>query len=387
MTFLSRLTKLGMAKETTQGTYVPPTFSVPWNTAKFMDNITPLRDESVRANDSILQGLAQGPWNVTWELDCNAYGDLAGYFLRAMIGPDTVTPGVSTTLASNCAAGATTLSLTASVPAMSIIQISDTAGANLEWVQVGTVTGAGPYSAPVTSPATGTKFAHTAAGGSVISQSQHVFAQSRTFATVWPSYSFTTDDGQDQLGWPGNVMSELAIKIDPKGYVTLAPKFTGWPSASQSTFAYAASAVQPIVGWGWTVTNPGASTRGLTFDVTLKRALEVIQSSDGTQAPREIFANAMEIDGTYKAIYDNANDMQLFKTYSQGITTHKVAQPLTIGGMSLQITMSKSGYTTGEADVTQPYLQLTQAVSGIANATDAGVVTATLFNYTATSYT
>lgn len=390
MTYLSRLTKLGMAKESVADTYLAPTISVPWNTAKFTDVITPLRDESVRANDSILQGLNQGPASVTWELECNAYADLAGYFLRSIIGPDTVAAGVSTTLTANSAANATSLSLTASVASNTTIQVSDAGGANLEWVSIGTVTGSGPFIAPVVvgggTGGNSMRFAHTAAGGSVISQSSHVFVQNRTFSTAWPTYSFTTDDGQDQLGWPGNVCSELQVKIDPKGYVTLAPKFTGFPSATQSTFAYAASAVQPIVGWGWTVTNPGASTRGLTMDLTLKRAVEIIQSSDGLQAPREIFPGAMEMDGAYKAVYDSAADMNLFKQYTQGITTHKVVQPVTSGGMSLQLTMSKSGYTTGEADASQPYLQLTQSVSAIANATDTGLVTATLVNYTSAAY-
>lgn len=387
MTYLSRLTKLGLVKETTQYTYLAPTFSVPWKTAKFTDQIMPLRDESVRANDSVVQGLNQGPWTVAWELECDGYADLAGHFFRAMIGPDTVVAGVSTTLASNCSAGATTLSLTASVPSNSIIQISDATGVNLEWVQVGTVTGAGPYSAPVTTPATGTRYAHTAAGGSVLSQSTHTFTQNRTFSTVWPTYSFTTDDGQDQLGWPGCVMSELGIKIDPKGFIGFSPKYTGFPSLTEATFAYAASAVQPIVGWGWTVTNNGAaSTRGLTMDFTLKRAVEAIQSSDGTQAPREIFPGAMELDGSYKAVYDSAADMSAFKTYLQAPAVHTLTQPVTSGGAKIVITMSKSGYTTGEVDTSTLYVSLAQAVSGIANTTDAGVGQVVLSNFTSAAY-
>ena len=386
MTFLSRLAKVGGAKETTQWTYLAPTFSIPWNTAKYNDVITPLRDESVRANDSVLQGLAQGPWSTTFEFETLAYPDIIGNWFRSIVGPDTVTAGVSTTLAANCVAGATSLSLTASPGANSTIQISDSAGANLEWVGISTVTGSGPYTATVTNPSTGTRYAHTAAGGSVISQSTHVFTQNRTFSTTWPTYSFTVDDGQEQLGFPGCVCSELAIKIDPKGWVTCSPKFMGFPSVTESTFAYAASTVQPVAGWGWTVSNPAASTRGLTMDLTLKRACEAIQSSDGTQAPREIFPGAMEIDGTYKTVYDSAADMNLYKQYSQGITTHLLTQPVATGGQSLQITMSKGGTTTGEADTGQPYLQLSQAVSGIANATDGGVVTVTLKNYQSSAY-
>lgn len=386
MTFLSRLDKVGLVKESVPGTYQVPGISVPWNTGKWIDVIDPLRDESIRANDNVVQGIAQGPAHSTWEMETNFYADLAGHFFRGIIGPDTVVAGTSTTLASNATLGATSLSLTASVPNNSVIQISDSGGANLEWVQVGTVTGSGPYTAPVTTPATGTRYAHTAAGGSVLSQSTHTFAQSRTFSTVWPTYSITVDDGQEQLGFPGCVMSDLTIKIDPKGYVTLGPKWTGFPSATQSTFAYAASSVQPSVGWAWTVTNPSSSTRGLTMDFTLKRAVEVIQSSDGTMAPREIFPGAMEIDGTYKTVYDSSADMNLFKQGLQGITTHTVTNPVTSGGQSLAVTMSKSGYTTGEADSGQPYLQLTQAVSGIANATDAGAVTVVLKNFSSSAY-
>jgi hypothetical protein len=178
----------------------------------------------------------------------------------------------------------------------------------------------------------------------------------------------------------------LTVKIDPKGFITLGPKWTGFPSATQSTFAYAASLVQPSVGWAWTVSNPSASTRGLTMDFTFKRASEIIQSSDGTQAPREIFPGALELDGQYKAVYDSAADMNNFKQGLQGITTHTVTNPVTSGGQSLAVTMSKSGYTTGEADSGQPYLQLTQAVSAIANATDTGITTVVLKNFTSAAY-
>jgi hypothetical protein len=387
MTYLSRLAKLGVAKETTPNTWLAPTVSVPFSTAKYVNMIDQNRDESVRANDAVLQGIVQGVAYATWEIESNSYADLIGHWLRAMIGPDTVTPGVSTTLAANCAAGATSISLTATVPANSILQISDASGANLEWVQVGTVTGTGPYTAPVTTPAAGTKYAHTAAGGAVLSQSTHLFKQNRSFATVWPTYSFTTDDGASQLGWPGCVMSELALKIDPKGLVTWGPKFTGFPSITEATFAYAASAVQPVQGWAWTCTNAGAaSTRGLTMDITMKRAVDAINSSDGTQGPREVFPGAMEIDGTYKAIYENLTDYNLYANAVQTPTVHTLTQPVATGGAVIAVTMSQSGYTTGAVDLGSTYVQSSYGVSGIANTTDSGITQVTLKNFQSASY-
>lgn len=391
MTYLSRLTKLGLAKETTQYTYLAPTFSVPFNTASFEDMITPLRDDSIRANDSVLQGLQQGTWHTNWDIACNGYADLMGHFFRAMIGPDAVTPGVTTVLSSNTLVNATSVSLTVTVPSNSVLSIADSAGLNQEYISIGTVTGSGPFVCPVVkgggTGGNSTKFAHTAAGGSVVSQSTHLFKQNRTFSTVWPTYSFTTDDGADQLGWPGCVMSDLNIKIDPKGFVTAQPKYTGFPSASQTTFAYAASTVQPVVGWAWTVTNAGAaSTRGVTMDFNFKRVVDPIYTSDGIQAPREVFPGALELDGAYKAIFENALDMNLFLQANQLPTVHTLSQPVTSGGASLAITMSQSGYPTGKRDISQLYVQAEFALNAIQNATDTGVGQVSLLNFQSTAY-
>lgn len=390
--FLTRGTKLGMAKEDTQYTYKAPTVSVPWSTASFEDMIPPARDESIRANDAVLQGIMQGTHHATWDLAVNAYPDILGHFFVAMGLFDTVTSaGVSTTLASDTSANAATIPLTASVPANSVLKLQDSAGANLEYVKISTVTGTGPYTATIaTGGGTGgntTRYAHVAAGGSVASQTTHTFKQNRTFTTVWPSYSFTTDDGADQLGWPGCTGAELGIKIDPKQYVTVAPKYVGFPSASQSTFAYAASTAQPLIGWAWTVTNAGASsTRGLTMDITLKRATEPIFSSTGLQSPREIFPGALEADGTYKAIYDSTADMNLFISALQQPTVHTLTQPVLAGGATLVITMTQSAYTTGKRDLGQAYVQADFALSAINNATDGGVSSVALSNFVTAAY-
>src|SRR5579859_1306957 len=238
MTQLSRLAKLGLAKEAAQYTYLAPIVSIPFTKCDYVDEITPLRDESVRNNDVVLQGLYQGPWCSTWDMEVNGYADVIGHFLRGIIGPDTVTAGVSTTLSSNTSANAATIQLTASVPANSLLSISDTAGANLEYVKISTVTGTGPYTATIAvGGGTGgntTQYAHTAAGGSVLTQTVHTFKQNRTSSTVWPTYSLTVNDLTDIFGYPGCVLSELGLKIDPKGMITCAPKFTGFPRTTQS---------------------------------------------------------------------------------------------------------------------------------------------------------
>jgi hypothetical protein len=387
MGVLPRLTKLGGAREDTQNTYKAPTFSIPWMAAKYIDVTDPLRAEDVRANDAVVQAIVPGPKQATWEITTNQYADIIGNWFVAMGLFDTVTAGISTTLAASSSAGATTVSSTASIPQNGIVMIGS--GAALEYATVsGAPTGSGPYSLPVTGSGSGggLLYAH-ASSDPIVSQSTHVFKQNRSFSTIWPSYSFSTDDGVDQLGWPGQVAQELALKIDPKGLVTFAMKFTGLPSATQATFAYGASKAQPVQGWAWTLNNAGASsTRGLTMDITLKRTGDVIHASTGQQGPREVFPGALEIDGVYKAIFENDTDIQLFRSYQQTATTHTLTQPVSLGGSMLAVVMSQSGYTTADVANTGSYLQLDQNVTGIQNGTDGGVTAVTLSNYVSTAY-
>ena len=384
MTYLSRLAALGLAKESTQGTYVVPTDSIPFTKGQYEDAIDPLRDETVRTNDAVLQGLYQGVWTSTFDIETYAYPDVSGHWLRGMIGPDTPVVGTSTTLSSGATAGASTISTAATIAANTIIQI-DTA-ANLEYAKVSSVSGSGPYTLTLASPLS---FNHSSAVA-VVAQTTHTFAQNRTNATVWPSYSFTVWDGVDNTrGFPGNVMSELQIKIDPKGIVSFNPKFMGWPSAIQAAFVPAYTTAQPQRGWGWTMTNPGASTRGLTLDITLKRAVEPIHSSDGTQGPREIFPGALEADGSYKAVFENTTDYTLFYNYSQGVTTATLTEPVggqMNAGTSMAFTFSKSGYHKFSPDLGQTYIQASYDLSGIYNSTDAGVTTVVLKNFRSASY-
>lgn len=381
MTQLSRLATLGLAKESTAGTWLAPTIGIPFSKGEYEDDYTELKDESIRGNDSVLQGMYQGVVHSMWSIDVQAYPDLLGHFLAGIIGPDTVTPGVTTTLSSSTTVGATSISTAASIAAGSTIQI-DT-GANIEWAVTGTATGAGPYTIPITTPATGLTKAHSSAVA-VVSQSTHLFKQS---TAVLPTYSLTYYDTTQTISTSYCRLSDLQIKIDPKAVVTLSLKYTAFPTATQTLQAETYSTYDPLLGWSWNMTNAGgASTRGLSYDLTVKRAVEAIHSSDGVQTPREIFAGAIEVDGTYKCLFENQTDLSLYTQYTQSPATATVAEPLARGGQSLALTMSKSGWFKGKRDLGSAYAQADFSLAGIYNTTDGGVVQATLKNYQSTAY-
>jgi hypothetical protein len=204
---------------------------------------------------------------------------------------------------------------------------------------------------------------------------------------VWPTYSITVGDGVEYRGYPGCVMSDLQIKIDPKGAVSIAPKYMGFPGATQSSFTYAASKAVPFLGWEWQMTNAGGtSTRGLTLDLTLKRATEAIHASMAQQAPREVFPGALDASGAYKAVYDNQSDLNLYLNATQSPTTALLTQPLSAGGASLALTLSQSGYSKGQVELGSTYIQAAFDLGGINNTIDAGALQATLMNFQNTAY-
>lgn len=381
MTQISRLATVGLAKEVTPGTWLAPTIGVPFTKGDFEDQYGEIKDESVRGNDTVLQGMYQGPVHAEWSLDVMAYPDLIGHFLAGIIGPDTVTPGVSTTLSSSTTVGATSISTAASIPLGTTIAI-DTAG-NLEYATTGTPSGSGPYTIPITVPAGGLTKAHSSSV-TVVGQTTHLFKQS---TTPLPTYSLTIYDTTQTLSCSYCRLSDLQMKIDPKGAVTMSLKYISFPSVVQSTQSETFSTYDPLLGWSWNMTNAGgASTRGLSFDATVKRATEAIASSDGTQTPREVFAGPIEADGTYKAIFENQTDLNLYLNYTQTAATAALAQPVPRGGQSLSITMSKSGWYKGKRDFGGAYVQADFSLSGIYNTTDGGAVQATLKNYQTSAY-
>lgn len=385
MTLLGRLAYVGLAKEATQGTWLTPTYYLPCTKLDFETNYDQLKDESYRNNDSALQGLYQGAGDSAVDLEWNAYPDSIGYALR-IIGPDTVTAGVSTTLSADTTAGATSISTAASIPEASTIMI-DT-GTSVEYAITGTPSGSGPYTIPITTPSAGLTYAHTSSA-TVVSQTTHTFQQSAS--TAKPTYSLTQFNGFEAWGYAGCMLSEVSLKVDPKGIATVGAKYTGWIPDVQSAIP-AFSEPPPFLGWQFAMTNAGASsTRGLSYDLSLKRPVEAIHASNGTQQPREVFSGVLDADITYKAIYENDTDYNLYlQALQNNPTSMSLVQPVgagvDAGGSSLTITTTQGGWSKGKPDVSGTYVTADFEINGIYNATDSGSVQAVLKNFVSSAY-
>lgn len=382
---LGRLSYVGLAKEVTQGTWLAPTYYLPCTKLDFEVQYDQLQDLTYRNNDSNLQGLYQGPVQSAVDLEFPAYPDALGYALR-IIGPDTVTPGVSTTLSSSSIAGATSISTALTIPLGSTIMI-DT-GTKVEYAVTGTPSGAGPFTIPITTPVGGLTFAHSSAVA-VVSQTTHTFKQSNSVAK--PTWSLSNYNALEVWGYNGCMLSDVSLTIDPKQMAMCDAKFTGW-GATVQTATPTFSEPAPFLGWEFTMTNAGAtSTRGLSYAMAFKRPTEAIHASNGAQAPREVFSGVLDADITYKAIYESDADYNLYlQALQTNPTTMTMTQPVgagvNAGGCSLALTTTQGAWTKGKPDMSGTFVVADFSVSGIYNTTDSGSVQAVLKNYVSAAY-
>jgi len=384
---LSRTAKLGIAAETSTAVYAPPSFAVTFeNGTRFRDTITQLSDRTLRGTDTDLQDLEQGPYWTDWTIESLGYADWFGFLARAMVGPDTFTPGLATTFAAPSATGATSVQLAASPPAGSVLMLGQ--GATLEYAPAGTPTGAGPYTVPVAEPY-GLRFPHNS-GEPAQSQASHVFTQDRPYGVAWPSYSLTVDDGVDQLGWPGCVLGRLRLRVTDTGHVKVTSTWSGFPPAAASTFTEAQTSAQPPEGWAWSITTAGgASTRGQSLDLSLTRALQITPACNGQQQPLGIFPGPMRTSGQYKALYDTPADLALYKAAIQDPAVWTITEPVWQGGSQIQVTLSLSGWTAGQVSLDENYVTAAYSLAGITNDIDSpygGVSAVSVVNYQNTSY-
>lgn len=385
MTYLSRMARLGIAAETQTAAYAAPSFTIPFlpGATRFADVITQLHDRTVRATDTDEQAIAQGHYVSDWTVTSSCYPDWAGWLYRAAVGPDQFTPGTVTTLTAQAQPGATSVSLEASVAAGAVLALGT--GDTLEYAQAGTPSGSGPYTVPL---ATALRYAHPASD-TAQTPATHLFQQNRPLTTAWPTYSLSSYDGPETLGWPGCTLGSARLRVPADGYATLASTWKGWPPAAAAEFAEAQSGAQPMAGWGWTVTSAGgSSTRGVTLDLALTRVLNPVLAL-GSQGPLVIATGPMRAEGSYRAIFDTAADLDLYRQAIQEPAVFTVAQPVSQGGCSITVTLSASGWVMGAVSLGETYVVADFRLSGIANAADSplmGTASVVVTNYVNAAY-
>ena len=171
--------------------------------------------------------------------------------------------------------------------------------------------------------------------------------------------------GWTSSGGPAAPSAASASRSPRSGYAKLASDWKGFPPAAVATFAEDQSAAQPFAGWSWAITTAGgASTRGVSLDLALTRVLQVNPACNGYQNPLGIFPGPMRASGSYKAIFDTAADLNLYRQAIQEPAVWTLSQPVLQGGASIAVTLSLSGWTQGAVSLEEQYVTATTSCRG-----------------------
>jgi hypothetical protein len=382
---LSRLNALGIAPEATPGLYVAPVNAIaPDSGWSSTPDIMPLRDESLRGNDSVLQGVYPGVRTGKLSFSMDAYPIETGHCLRGMIGPDTVTaaPSSTTLTGSTANAGTNTAAGTvALVPGAVFI------------VNAGGTTAEIRYAVDATHVNQNWIYTH-AAGETVTYLTKHVFNQANT---AMKTYSLSDLDNVQSgcLGYTYGRQTSLSIAIDTAARVKVSSEWTTFFPTAQSTFTPGYSSpftLPPMVGWQWvgynaaTLAPAGIASRYQTATYQWQRAADIIPGSDGTQDPREIGPGDLTVSAKAKAVYDVTTDFTNFRDKVQATPFNTFIGSASGSGAALLITMSRPSWDTFTPDRSGKYATAEVDINGIHNSTDVGSASVTLWNTQTTAF-
>jgi len=381
---------IGIATETSQGTPVAMTATVLCDDFKPKDNPTFLDDKSWRgsmATDSFAK--IQGVKSADIEIGGPAYGDGIGYFLRNILG-DLSTTGTSTgtgstTLSASAAVGATSITTAATIPASTTIQIGT--GATAEVFTTGTPSGSGPYTIPLTTPATGLQYAHASAQAVQPVTGPYTQAHSLLNSgsgqpvshTLTHFLGPTATSGARQ--YPGTCLSEVGFKWNAESeLLTWSGKGTSFPSvALGSTPTANPSTVLPVASWRMMVGIGGPASGGTLVttstdgELTLTRELSPYYTTTGAQNPYIIQRGGLSLAGKLNFVAADESPLlymlnntqpQLQLVLDNGLTgTNKV---------TFQFDIQVAAFTEVESDGTKAAVEYSTSWNAVLNTVNAG---------------
>jgi hypothetical protein len=172
---------------------------------------------------------------------------------------------------------------------------------------------------------------------------------------------------------PGAILQEVKITLAGEALATVELSYMGLPSTAITAPTNTPTTAVAMPTWNSTITLAGASTNRYTeVDLDIKRTVQAIDVINGTQAPGAIFAGPVQVSGNFKAVYAGSTDVDLvnYLTNNQPTLLIKTAA---VGDSvnSIQFQLSKVGYDKSAFVATDKYYEISSAIRGIAQATDA----------------
>ena len=380
---------VGLARETTRGTAMAPTVTIPVDKFDPEDKPTWLDDRGLRGSltDSPYNRV-QGPIHSEADISGQVFFDSIGYLLANILGDvsyaGTYTGSGSTTLSTASTVGATSIQVAASIAASTLIQIDTGAVSEVRTVQ--TVTGSGPYTLTLdpTLPLFYPHSATTTAVKPIQAPFTSTFSLLNSGDGQPGSLTFTDYQGPTPTtasrAYAGGVLSELNLKGNAESTViTYDGKITAWPSApAAATPTSTPSGAMPMAAWrsqlGLAGTVATAPVKTIDeWEIDIKREVEVINTAANTPNPYAIWRGRLSVSGklNFRAAADETPLTYLLNnTQPQWQLISNAGAGATLEG--IQADIAKAAWTTSKIDRSKATVGYATEFDALATTTNAG---------------
>jgi hypothetical protein len=392
VTYPSQQQFIGLAKETTPGTPVAPTWTLLVDSFDPEDKVTPLIDQAMRGSMAEEYNYIQGVKHSEFTGKGAIFLDGAGFLLNNILGDlvedGTPTGSGATTLAAALSTlGNTSISTVATIPNGTVIRIDS--GTSSEVFTTGVPTGSGPFTIPLSTPSGGNQVTHLIAAAVTPIQAPFSKAFSLLNSGTAQPGTLTLTDYQ---GLPlttqarqltGCCLSELTLSGNAESELVMCEwKGLGWASniaAAKPTSA--PTTALPIASWRALHGIGGPATGGTldstigSWELKITRKLKQIFTGQNSQNPyitqRGAVAATMKLD--FAAPGTETNAVLAFLNNTQPIL--QIA--MTNGGagatlLGLTIDVQVGAFDTDKIDRGSEAVAYSGTVKPMANTTNAG---------------
>ena len=383
-------TTLGIAKETTRGTAVTPSYFLPVMAPKYKPDRQYLSDESLQGSMVQVYDMIPGLRYDSHDWEQYLYLDSFPLLVQAELGSsDTFTAAAAaTTLSAAAAAGSTTIQTTAALTAGAFFTMGTQAAGTLESHKVLSVAGS---TATLVTPVVNNQ----ANGATVTPLNTHKFSllnNSPTTGNQPPSFTITDYAGETQAR---QLTAAQLDGLNISGSAESLPKATvNWfanPAVNVANPSSSFTGAESPAGWTANLSIGGTAVPYVvSWEVDMKRNVKAVPAITGTQNYWQYFASMLDASMKITVLEDMASTwLNVFENGTQetmDLTVYDVQS-----GWCINFHNSKAKFTTGELDRSKEWLEVPLDVALLPNSTDAlagGVspIEITVANAVATTY-
>lgn len=200
----------------------------------------------------------------------------------------------------------------------------------------------------------------------------HAFSVKNTSDGQPTSYDIYVNDVVNTRAFPSARVQSVALTFSADGLLTYSTKLVGMASGIVANPTKSYSTLLPLAAWTGLTTIGGTITPTLiSGDMTIQRAVNAINTVDGTYQPYRIYAGQLGVSGKLTFVMEDDSQLNNMISNSQPSLDLNFSTGSGASLQAIQLHCSKAAWTSAKPTFGADYVQVDVNYQGLANTTDA----------------